>query len=284
MKQHHPDANGGDRSTEDRLIEIIKAYNYLKTVVPRGLGYAFREGQFANQSFRPPLPGNGSAQGPDDAVDRADSKTLRVGASLTRGPPLSDQCSTRGSAPLVSQLISSLPEGLDSAPYLAALVASSCSATAIDWASVGGRRTSSPAILIRSPSRLAYGRSSSSTMVFKIRAGPTRSREQPLHVGKRAEPARKHGLELFRGIRLRQPQHRLSHREQVVGTVIDLGGEEQHPLLCLLASRDVDQHVHRTNQTPPFVAQRRRIWHEADAGSRPAARPRPRRRALAGSA
>lgn len=34
VKQHHPDANGGDRSTEDRLIEIIKAYNYLKTVVP----------------------------------------------------------------------------------------------------------------------------------------------------------------------------------------------------------------------------------------------------------
>src|ERR1044072_3247820 len=34
VKQHHPDANGGDRSTEHRLIEIIKAYNYLKTVVP----------------------------------------------------------------------------------------------------------------------------------------------------------------------------------------------------------------------------------------------------------
>src|SRR3978361_1365557 len=33
VKQHHPDANGGDRSTEDRLIEIIRAYNYLKTVV-----------------------------------------------------------------------------------------------------------------------------------------------------------------------------------------------------------------------------------------------------------
>src|SRR6195952_3889910 len=38
VKQHHPDANGGDRSTEDRLIEIIKAYNYLKTVV-RGATY-----------------------------------------------------------------------------------------------------------------------------------------------------------------------------------------------------------------------------------------------------
>ncbi len=33
VKQHHPDANGGDRSTEDRLIEVIKAYNYLKTVI-----------------------------------------------------------------------------------------------------------------------------------------------------------------------------------------------------------------------------------------------------------
>ena len=33
VKQHRPDANGGDRSTEDRLIEIIKAYRYLKTVV-----------------------------------------------------------------------------------------------------------------------------------------------------------------------------------------------------------------------------------------------------------
>ncbi|AMA59835.1 J domain-containing protein [Bradyrhizobium sp. CCGE-LA001] len=33
VKQHHPDANGGDRSTEGRLIEIIKAYHYLKTVV-----------------------------------------------------------------------------------------------------------------------------------------------------------------------------------------------------------------------------------------------------------
>ncbi|SFJ85186.1 DnaJ domain-containing protein [Bradyrhizobium sp. Gha] len=33
VKQHHPDANSGDRSGEDRLVEIIKAYKYLKTVV-----------------------------------------------------------------------------------------------------------------------------------------------------------------------------------------------------------------------------------------------------------
>ena len=30
VKQLHPDANGGDRSLEDRLREIINAYNTLK--------------------------------------------------------------------------------------------------------------------------------------------------------------------------------------------------------------------------------------------------------------
>lgn len=32
VKQHHPDANGGDRGSEDKLREIIQAYNYLKQV------------------------------------------------------------------------------------------------------------------------------------------------------------------------------------------------------------------------------------------------------------
>jgi len=30
VKRHHPDSNGGDRSSEDRLREIIQAYTYLK--------------------------------------------------------------------------------------------------------------------------------------------------------------------------------------------------------------------------------------------------------------
>jgi len=30
VKRHHPDANGGDRSSEDRLREIIQAYNFLR--------------------------------------------------------------------------------------------------------------------------------------------------------------------------------------------------------------------------------------------------------------
>jgi hypothetical protein len=32
VKRHHPDANGGDRSSEDKLREIIQAYKYLKSV------------------------------------------------------------------------------------------------------------------------------------------------------------------------------------------------------------------------------------------------------------
>ncbi len=31
VKQHHPDANGGDRASEERLRDIIVAYNYLKS-------------------------------------------------------------------------------------------------------------------------------------------------------------------------------------------------------------------------------------------------------------
>ena len=30
VKRHHPDANGGDKRSEDKLREIIQAYNYLR--------------------------------------------------------------------------------------------------------------------------------------------------------------------------------------------------------------------------------------------------------------
>jgi curved DNA-binding protein CbpA len=32
VKLHHPDVNGGDRSSEDRLRDVIQAYNYLRSV------------------------------------------------------------------------------------------------------------------------------------------------------------------------------------------------------------------------------------------------------------
>ena len=30
VKRHHPDINGGDKQSEDRLREVIQAYNHLK--------------------------------------------------------------------------------------------------------------------------------------------------------------------------------------------------------------------------------------------------------------
>ncbi|GJM01180.1 MAG: molecular chaperone DnaJ [Methyloligella sp.] len=32
VKRHHPDLNGGDRNSEEKLAEVINAYNYLKKV------------------------------------------------------------------------------------------------------------------------------------------------------------------------------------------------------------------------------------------------------------
>jgi curved DNA-binding protein CbpA len=32
VKRLHPDANAGDRSNENRLQEIIRAYKYLKSI------------------------------------------------------------------------------------------------------------------------------------------------------------------------------------------------------------------------------------------------------------
>ncbi len=31
VKRHHPDINGGDKGSEDKLREVIQAYNYLRT-------------------------------------------------------------------------------------------------------------------------------------------------------------------------------------------------------------------------------------------------------------
>jgi hypothetical protein len=40
VKQHHPDANGGDRAAEDRLKSINQAYTFLKTRWTQGARYA----------------------------------------------------------------------------------------------------------------------------------------------------------------------------------------------------------------------------------------------------
>ena len=51
VKRHHPDANGGDRSSEERLREIIQAYNYLKSV-----GFKLSADRGTSISSRPRAP------------------------------------------------------------------------------------------------------------------------------------------------------------------------------------------------------------------------------------
>ena len=79
-------------------------------------------------------------------------KPLLVGRD-TRGPPRSSQliCSRRGSVPEVfqSQETVTRPAGEDSAPYLTALVANSCSASPIASAAFGPRNILEPETLRR---------------------------------------------------------------------------------------------------------------------------------------
>src|SRR5215470_4285472 len=65
------------------------------------------------------------------------------------GPPLSTQCSRKEPASS-SQLSLTFPAGDDSAPYLAALVASSCSASARICAVTGRNDTCGPLAVILS--------------------------------------------------------------------------------------------------------------------------------------
>ena len=36
LKRHHPDANGGERNTEERLRRVIQAYTHLKSCARLG--------------------------------------------------------------------------------------------------------------------------------------------------------------------------------------------------------------------------------------------------------
>src|SRR5262249_38153863 len=71
------------------------------------------------------------------------------------GPPASSQVKLRAPSPTAQRRVT-VPDDAARAPYLAALVASSCSAKPIVCAILGSRRTSGPSMLI-APGR--YGAS-----------------------------------------------------------------------------------------------------------------------------
>ena len=78
---------------------------------------------------------------------------LRVGG-LTGGPPASVQRSTRSPCSARDQPTRTWPSATDRAPYFAALVANSCTATAMAWATSGFNMMVGPSIWVRlSPAR-----------------------------------------------------------------------------------------------------------------------------------
>src|SRR5262252_6378006 len=105
---------------------------------------------------------------------------LRDEGSATGGPPFSTQCRVSASVPSSHSRLT-LPLGEDNAPCLAALVASSCSASASPCAVAGCSEMSGPPQWILSPAR--YGANSSPTRV--PRSAP-RQRESERSVCARA--------------------------------------------------------------------------------------------------
>ena len=49
-KRHHPDANGGDRTSEDKLREIIEAYNDLEKTATHWRVYSLPTGKITGIS------------------------------------------------------------------------------------------------------------------------------------------------------------------------------------------------------------------------------------------
>src|SRR5260370_16073900 len=92
-------------------------------------------------------------------------KPVRAGAAVG-GPPASIQSRSRAS-PLVRQVTASVPASVDSAPYLAALVASSCSAKATACAVAGSRTTAGPLAITRRRRLAVLGAILSSTLLAR---------------------------------------------------------------------------------------------------------------------
>jgi hypothetical protein len=111
----------------------------------RGADPVQRDGEVDAEPFRAPVEACLAAQllSTLAAITRV-PKPRRVGA-LVGGPPSSHQWSPRPSG-RSSQNSVTPPPGLESAPYLAALVTSSWSATAIDCAVEGGSETTGPPV------------------------------------------------------------------------------------------------------------------------------------------
>ena len=222
-----------------------------------------RKRQFADEALGLPVPVDTAAEHADHAVDRADAET-DPGGRGDSGPPRLSSAATASRTASVCQLISILPEDFDSEPYLAALVASSCTDTAIACASAAGSVMSSPRI---SDALLIVPRIWPKLFLddgLDARAGPARHREQLLHIGERAQAALKRRLEFFRRYRPWSGAASPGSPRADCWRGDRPPGSTTSSALRPACGGNVDEHIDGADQRAVLVAQRGRIGRKAD--------------------
>src|SRR5215472_15373440 len=170
----------------------------------------------------------------------------RCAGLRARGPPDSCQCSTSVLG-LSSQLTLSRPAIDDRAPYLTALVASSCRASVNVWAEAGCSDTAGQVGAL--PARMRqHG------------VGARQGGDAPFdrrHVGRHAVGAG-------------EPHDRLHDRQRVLGAMVDLAGEQDLAHLRFLALGDVGRDAaHPDDVAGRVQGGRRRAEAPADLAVRP---------------
>ena len=172
---------------------------------------------------------------------RVPNPVLRGG--FVDGPPVSRQLSMIALG-CTSQFSSSLPEASDSAPYFAALVASSCSASASVCAVAGSSRTFGPGDRILSALSPTGRRQLFIDQLAYVRALPARQSDRIACARDSAliRPSITVGV-VGDAAGLGQSHDRLHDRHRVLGAVIDLARQQRLPLLGILALGDVHGHA-----------------------------------------
>ena len=195
-----------------------------------------------------PLELDGGAAGlrVEDPPEHPRAETLAMRGRDGRAAalaPLEPQPRLFASPPTVQE-IATVPCPVDSAPYLMALVVSSCRASASDSARPGGSHTASPAS--RKRSRAACAVHEATTSSPQIGAAPVLLGQDVVGLGQRHQPAGK------RASRLRQAGgaaqglagDRLDHGKRVLDAVVELVDQQLALFLAALALGDVEADLH----------------------------------------
>ena len=181
-------------------------------------------------------------------------KPCRDGAGNS-GPPRSRQYMTKAGAPVPecsrSQPVSTCPPAVESAPYLPAFVASSCSAIPERLGRVSGNRKLWPLQGDPLADQVFEMRELGADEIGQIHPAPFALHEQVLARRQRLDALAKALDELLRPRRDGAAGERVHEGQQVLGAVVDLAHEEMDLLLIALALAHVGHQRDDARQAAP---------------------------------